>query len=298
MTHCQRCGRPGPGSLCPECAATLHSARQGGPGPVGQFDPYASLGTWPPGEPSSHAPGPATPGPDRGNRRVAIGIAVASLVVVAALAGGAVFASSLLRDVPGADPTQAEQASAPTAQPDPTPSGPPSPIAAPTVTVTATATVSAAAVPAGAFPGAGGAAPSGSTPISTVQYGQSAYEPREVAMIKTPSGNIGCDFLMDGDGEITAGCGVASYLSTQQYGGDAVGPNWWIDLSGPAQPGIHSRGDAPYYEFSSVEAQVVEYGSVVTYGDFVCGSASNALTCWNAVTGRGAVMNRAGFTTF
>ncbi|HMQ64746.1 MAG TPA: hypothetical protein PJ992_00520 [Arachnia sp.] len=218
---------------------------------------------------------------------------------VAVLAGGAYFAATKFGGDDGANsgaaaetpiPAQTTADAAPTAVNEPAPTV--------TVTATATATVIRPVAPAGAFPGAGGPAPSGATPITAVQSRQNAYEPYEVAMIKTPSGNIGCDFVMDDDGEVLAGCGVLSYIETAQYGEDPVGPRWWIDLTGTGTPDIYSRGDAPYFEYLGPSPQVVDYGKAVTYGDFVCGSADDGLTCWNTVTGHGAFMNRRGFTAF
>ena len=57
-------------------------------------------------------------------------------------------------------------------------------------------------------------------------------------------------------------------------------------------------GDAPYFEYSDVPAQVLNYGDVVYHDDFVCASAETGLTCWNSKTGQGVFMNKAGFEAF
>ena len=103
---------------------------------------------------------------------------------------------------------------------------------------------------------------------------------------------------MDDFGEVTAGCGVASYADTGQYGQDEGGRKWWIDITGIDVPEVYSRGDVAYYMMPDAPPQVVAYGEVVTYGDFVCGSLESGLTCWNTSTGHGAFMNRRGFEAF
>ncbi len=146
----------------------------------------------------------------------------------------------------------------------------------------------------GAFPGAGGPIPDGATPVSSIRKAEQSYE-MDVAIIVTPSGNIGCDVILDA----ASGCGVYSYFETQPYGRDELGPKWWIDLSATGQPQIHSRGDAPFYLWEGgVEAQVVPYGQAVHHGDFVCGSLESGLTCWNTKTGHGAFMNKDGYQAF
>ncbi|MGV3015942.1 hypothetical protein [Rothia sp. 88186D007BW] len=42
----------------------------------------------------------------------------------------------------------------------------------------------------------------------------------------------------------------------------------------------------------------VPYGQIVTYGNIVCDSQQNGLTCGNIITGQGVFMSREGYRTF
>ena len=46
-----------------------------------------------------------------------------------------------------------------------------------------------------------------------------------MAVIKTPSGNIGCEITPD-----YAGCGIQSYKSGQPYGSENGIPRWWVPI--------------------------------------------------------------------
>ena len=131
--------------------------------------------------------------------------------------------------------------------------------------------------------------PADSTPITTIrpagQYGS------ETAVIVSPSGNIGCDFSAD-----SGGCGVKSYVEVDD--GSPFGPPWWFGLDGSSKPEVGARGDAPYFSDRSFPAQVVAYGQTVHYRNYVCHSAQDGMTCWNADTGHGVRMARSGYRTF
>lgn len=72
----------------------------------------------------------------------------------------------------------------------------------------------------GGWSGAGGTRPADATQITTVA---SSGGP-QVAVIKTPTGDIGCDLSSS-----YAGCGVKSFFDTKPYGESAGGDtNWWI----------------------------------------------------------------------
>lgn len=111
-----------------------------------------------------------------------------------------------------------------------------------------------------------------------------------VAVIKTPSGNIGCDFATDGPDH---GCGVVSRYQDS----DESNPRWWIDLSGGGAD-LRARGDVAYFQMQDPPAQEVAYGSLVMSGDIACLSEESGLTCWNTRTGAGAKMSRASVVTF
>ncbi len=108
-----------------------------------------------------------------------------------------------------------------------------------------------------------------------------------IAIIKTPSGNIGCDFYTDGS---SLGCGVQSLIGTTRR--DASGESmWWVDFTG-ARAVVRSKTDAPYFGYSNPAAQIAQYGTTLTTGKVACRSEKTDLTCWNLSTGAGAVMNR------
>lgn len=148
-------------------------------------------------------------------------------------------------------------------------------------------------LPEGAYPKAGGPRPPDATPIKSVRTPKFSYE-TEHAVFKMKSGNIGCELFVTGE----AGCGVKSYAETGQYGEDQLGPRWWISFGNGQPPTIGNKTDAPMYGWGEPKAQVLAYGEVVYYGDVVCASASNGLTCWNTATGRGFFANRAGWKGF
>ena len=145
--------------------------------------------------------------------------------------------------------------------------------------------------PKGAHPGARGKRPAGATQITSVRPA-TEHGPK-TAVVKTPSGNIGCDL-----GATYAGCGVLSYISDGKHEGPSGDSLWWFDLAGKGIPKAMPMGDAPYFEYSDVPAQVLNYGDVVYHDDFVCASAETGLTCWNSKTGHGVFMNKAGFEAF
>lgn len=145
----------------------------------------------------------------------------------------------------------------------------------------------------GAYPGAGGPIPQHATKIKTVH---SAGYDLKTAIIKTPSGNIGCEI-----GEGYSGCGVDSWNEDNLYPDPMWGSLWWVDFDrgeGPMKPIVSHRGDAPLYMWGDPNPQVVNYGDVVYYGDFVCASEQTGLTCWNHKTGHGALLNKAGLKAF
>ncbi|MFT4189126.1 MAG: hypothetical protein QM621_11165 [Aeromicrobium sp.] len=146
----------------------------------------------------------------------------------------------------------------------------------------------------GAYPWAGGPIPEWSEPMTVILPPQNSRAGAEEAVIATPSGNIKCGFSAN-HGQ----CGVDSWVETLPYGEDEnEGPYTavvWTDngrgtlTAGP--PGGARPGPVP-------DRQVLQYGQVAHFGDFVCASEENGLTCWNAATGHGALINRDGFAAF
>lgn len=156
----------------------------------------------------------------------------------------------------------------------------------------------------GAFDCAGRPVPDEATEVRTVlkfPYGSTA-------ILTTPSGNIGCDITtVDGEDPVMD-CQVRSWLTDPPVApvntGD--GDPWLSFGDGSAPPEFGgSRGDPFCYrpgacptDDGPMEPQVVEYGQVVHYAGFVCASAQDGLTCWNADTGHGALISRTVFAPF
>ena len=147
----------------------------------------------------------------------------------------------------------------------------------------------------GAYPCAGGPIPEGAQPLTvfTLNPDHHGGIAHQVGKAKTPSDNIVCSAEPD---EVV--CVVHSWDSSEIAGyveeqGGAGGVT--LKVSGPAQQTIHSG--APL-GFSAHGSDVLAYGTVRTYGDFVFASEENGLTFWNANSGYGAFINRSGFYPF
>lgn len=136
------------------------------------------------------------------------------------------------------------------------------------------------------YSGAGGAIPPEATAATAIR------PDGRTAVIKTASGNIGCDISED-----YSGCGVLSMQGTVLMGTDSRGrPNWWVDLptDGDSEliPEVMDNPEGPLFEDADVPAQVLNYGQVIRHGEVVCASESEGLTCWNMWTGHGSFMNK------
>jgi|GEM_PF-358463 len=135
------------------------------------------------------------------------------------------------------------------------------------------------AIADGAYVGAGGPAPANVTQASSVLDG-------DVAVVVTPSGNIGCDLAAQ-----DAGCGVKS----SRTGKDA---HWWVPLGGADAPALSAHAQDPAWIGAGKKAQTLPYGSSVQHGDLVCASEQNGLTCWDLKTGHGSFLSRSTQVTF
>lgn len=150
----------------------------------------------------------------------------------------------------------------------------------PTATKTATKQASGANLPAGAFPGAGGPIPAGAQPIPL--SGGSA-------MLQSPLGNNVCEFLDSG-----AFCSTTKKSGPNPYAGGADAGFLTVDLS-KNPPTILGRGTTTAEWMGSLK---LAYGQSAYWKNYVCGSSSSGLTCWNTGTGRGALINSSGITVF
>ncbi|MDO5724647.1 MAG: hypothetical protein Q4P33_09680, partial [Flaviflexus sp.] len=131
----------------------------------------------------------------------------------------------------------------------------------------------------GAYPCAGRPIPVAAKEITTVSdYG--------VATLVMPSGNIGCDVFLNG-----ATCVVESWPTSVNPNYDP-GRGGYVTASvgqeGPAQLGQGT--DTPGFRggAGSPAGQVLPYGTVWYFGDYVFSSQQSGLTFWNAATGSGA----------
>ncbi len=133
----------------------------------------------------------------------------------------------------------------------------------------------------------GGRRPADAIPIRTVkdQWGN------ESGVIVTPSGNLRCEFEKNGG---WASCGADSYYETRKYGTSEDGePNWWIVFygDGPDTP-------QPHWDKEGLDrkpAQMIEYGELAYFEEYVCLSEQRGLSCWNENTGDGLFLNREGY---
>lgn len=130
-------------------------------------------------------------------------------------------------------------------------------------------------------------------PESTSRYAENT------AFLQTPTGNIGCDLSKGGH----YGCTVQSYATDRKYpitGNPFSSYGSTFDLSdsntGPLE--ILGRSDAPGFLNSEYGTYTVPYGQTVYYGNIVCDSQFEGLTCGNIMTGQGVFMSREGYRTF
>lgn len=140
-----------------------------------------------------------------------------------------------------------------------------------------------------------GQIPSGAVelPESTSPYAENT------AFLQTPTGNIGCD-LAKGN---YYSCTVQSYAVDRKYpiSGDPLssyGSTFDLSDAKTSPLEIVGRSDTPGYVNSGVGTYTVPYGQTVYYGNVVCDSQYEGLTCANIVTGQGVFMSREGYRTF
>lgn len=120
----------------------------------------------------------------------------------------------------------------------------------------------------------------------------------QVATFTTPSGNITCEFTNISAALSQGSCDIRSYVEEQRFGRDDFGVMGTIWLSTNQPPTLTSRHDPPLHDLLGIAPQVVNYGEIVYAFHFVCTSEANGLTCWDTSSGRGAFMNRDGYTLF
>lgn len=149
-------------------------------------------------------------------------------------------------------------------------------------------------------PAAGGGRPTHAKAATTIiDLGAGA-----VAIIATPSKNIGCDINKSSEGT-TLDCYVQSWTD----GHFPVPPkDWdahdeidgfpWVSLGTGNEPGYFGgeRTDGfchlPGYCVPGSTPQILNYGTAIYHGDVTCTSEKNGLSCWNTKTGHGVFMSR------
>lgn len=140
-------------------------------------------------------------------------------------------------------------------------------------------------LPEGTYSKAGGPIPSDALEATVVRRYKESYM-HDRAVFQSPSGKIKC--AIDAS---FAGCGIPSYRDTKPYGySKTVGANWWVDFNNWE---LMSRDDVPPYapDDGGSEIEDVPYGKTIYFGNHVCHSEYNGMTCWNAKTGKGAFMS-------
>lgn len=112
-------------------------------------------------------------------------------------------------------------------------------------------------------------------------------------MFTTPSGNISCGIDAN-----SLRCGIASYNEDAPYGEARIGgPIDTISIRG-GEATMYAGSDVPpwaqgaFGSGDTLQPQVLGYGEALSYGDFVCLSEQDGLTCWDTASGAGAAADR------
>lgn len=151
-------------------------------------------------------------------------------------------------------------------------------------------------LPARAYPEAGGPVPSNAQPPSVIRELTTGTQ---IAVLKSPTQNIGCELWLHASGLRQLNCGVHSLIRLRPFNQpDDILSNWFVYVT-PEQRVVH-KGDLPHYESAQepgaknayVPAQILDYGQVLSFHGMVCASAFDGMTCWDSTTGKGAVMYR------
>lgn len=151
----------------------------------------------------------------------------------------------------------------------------------------------------GAYPCAGGPVPADvkSLTVQNDPVGGSSFVGGQ-----TPSGNITCEVTdASASHDALALCVVSSWPPeiNPDYDPDGSGGYAAVGLGTTGPAAMASKGDPMISKNSGVFiGEVLPYGTVWRYGDFVFASEEAGLTFWNASSGYGALVNRSGFYPF
>lgn len=147
----------------------------------------------------------------------------------------------------------------------------------------------------GAYPCAGGPVPEGAELLRNV--GSVRYIEGDIATLMLPSEHIGCEVV-----HTRLTCLVSTWPHEIDPDRDVRvpgAPSINLDSNGPIH--MEAKADAPFWG-GGIEGvprgQVLPYGTVWYYKEFVFASEKNGLTFWNVNSGHGALINGDGFWPF
>lgn len=165
-------------------------------------------------------------------------------------------------------------------------------------------------VQAGKLPKAGAPAPRSAIAADRTRQVRGSV----VASIQVPSGNIGCNIYKPESDQDRMGnqlmCTVDSWKTNPPENFSEEAPHHSPDDD--AMVAITEADRKPFYGSGRVEdkcykkdvcekgfeGQVLEYGTAVKHGDYVCQSEKAGLTCWNTKTGRTVFMSKEDLRVF
>ena len=165
-------------------------------------------------------------------------------------------------------------------------------------------------VQAGKLPKAGAPAPRSAIKAERTRQVRGSL----VASIQVPSGNIGCNIYKPESDQDRMGnqlmCTVDSWKTNPPKNFREEASHHTPDDD--AMVAITEADRKPFYGSARVEdkcykkdvcekgfeGQVLEYGTAVKHGDYVCQSEKAGLTCWNTKTGRTVFMSKEDLRVF
>lgn len=147
----------------------------------------------------------------------------------------------------------------------------------------------------GAYACAGGPVPAEARSLPAVTRGE-----ERLATLMMPSGNIGCDVTTGAWPGAT--CLVLSWESRMKPDYDEwLGGQVSVNLNDMGEVRLGQLTDTPRFLSSRPDDPApteLPYGTVWHMDDYVFASSESGLTLWNAETGHGALIKRAGFFPF
>lgn len=110
---------------------------------------------------------------------------------------------------------------------------------------------------------------------------------REMTSLRSPTGNISCELATD-----SVSCSVIEHdYSASGVEGCEDGP---FSITVAAEDPARACGSS----FVDDSADTLEYDDSAVHGDMACTSRFDGMTCWNTLTGKGFMVNRATYETF